>query len=199
MQEDSNGDLHPCSFISARFTKAEQNYQIYDHKLLAIYRGLQAWRHYLLGPKITIRCDHKNLTFFKKSQFLSPRQARWQLFLSMFDYMITHVPGAQMVQADALSRHADFMMGPEETPEILLPAEKFIETMAITISDQDLKFSHNQHVNANSRKTPFEIIMGYNPTATPTFPLASKFPALEERLRGLHDIRKEALAAHDMA
>lgn len=54
MQEDSNGDLHPCGFISARFTKTEQNYQIYDRELLAIYQGLMAWRHYLLGPKITI-------------------------------------------------------------------------------------------------------------------------------------------------
>lgn len=53
-------------------------------------------------------------------------------------------------------------------------------------------------MNANSGKTPFEIIMGYNPTATLTFPMALKFPALEERLRGLHDIRKEALVAHDM-
>lgn len=72
MQEDSNGDLHPCGFISTQFNKAEQNYQIYDRELLAIYRGLKAWRHYLLGPKITIRCDHKNLMFFKHPQFLFP-------------------------------------------------------------------------------------------------------------------------------
>lgn len=63
----------------------------------------------------------------------------------------------------------------------------------------DIEFSHNQRVNTNSGKTPFEIIMGYNPTAIPTFPIASKFPALEIRLRELRDIRKEALAAHEMA
>lgn len=63
----------------------------------------------------------------------------------------------------------------------------------------DLEFAHNQRVNANSGKTPFEIIMGYNPIAIPTFPTTSKFPALEARLKELRDIRKEALAAHEMA
>lgn len=63
----------------------------------------------------------------------------------------------------------------------------------------DIEFSHNQRVNTNSGKTPFEIIMGYNPTAIPTFPITSKFSALETQLRELRNIRKEALAAHKMA
>jgi transposase InsO family protein len=63
----------------------------------------------------------------------------------------------------------------------------------------DLEFSHNQRANANNGKTPFEIIMGYNPIAIPTVLISSRFPALEERLRDLRDIRKEALAAHEMA
>ena len=41
--------------------------------------------------------------------------------------------------------------------------------------------------------------MGYNPTAIPTVAVASKFPALEARLKELKEIRKEALAAHEMA
>lgn len=44
-----------------------------------------------------------------------------------------------MVQADALSRRADLMIGPDNSPEILLPADKFIETMNVTITDQGLE------------------------------------------------------------
>ena len=63
----------------------------------------------------------------------------------------------------------------------------------------DLEFCHNQRVNANSGKSPFELIIGFNPTAILTIPITSKFPALEDRLKELIMIRKEALAAHEMA
>ena len=35
-QLDSNGDRHPCAFISKVFSPAERNYEIYDRELLAI-------------------------------------------------------------------------------------------------------------------------------------------------------------------
>lgn len=63
----------------------------------------------------------------------------------------------------------------------------------------DLEFAHNHWINANSGKAPFELIMGYLPTAIPTLAITTKYPALEDRLRELRDIRKEALAAHEMA
>ena len=82
MQEDINGDLKSCGFISKGFNPAEWCYQIYDRELLAIIRALKTWRHYLEGPELLIRCDHKNLTYFKNPQFLTDRQARWHLYLS---------------------------------------------------------------------------------------------------------------------
>lgn len=63
----------------------------------------------------------------------------------------------------------------------------------------DLEFAHNHRINANSGKAPFELIMGYLPTAIPTLAITTKYPALEDRLRELRDTRKEALAAHEMA
>ena len=41
--------------------------------------------------------------------------------------------------------------------------------------------------------------MGYNPDVIPTFSVVSKFPSLEDRLRQIRDVRKEALAAQEMA
>ena len=47
IQKDSNGEWHPCSYLSQSFRPAERNYDIYDWELLAIIRALKTWRHYL--------------------------------------------------------------------------------------------------------------------------------------------------------
>ena len=72
-QLDSNGDRHPCAFISKTFSPAERNYEIYDRELLAIIRALEEWRHYIQGsPHTTIVfSDHKNLTYFREAQKLN--------------------------------------------------------------------------------------------------------------------------------
>jgi RNase H-like domain found in reverse transcriptase len=65
-QKDTNGDWHPCGYISHSFDTTQRNYEIYDRELLGIIRALETWRHYLLGSPhpITILSDHKNLTYF---------------------------------------------------------------------------------------------------------------------------------------
>ena len=76
-QQDANGDWHPCGYISKTFNDAEKNYEIYDRELLAIIWALTEWCHYLAGSAhpVTILSDHKNLTYFKSTQKLKPRQA----------------------------------------------------------------------------------------------------------------------------
>uniref|UniRef100_A0A0W0FVK4 Reverse transcriptase/retrotransposon-derived protein RNase H-like domain-containing protein n=1 Tax=Moniliophthora roreri TaxID=221103 RepID=A0A0W0FVK4_MONRR len=65
-QKETDSKLHPCGYISHAFTSTEQNYEIYDWKLLAIINTLKVWQHYLLGGAhlVTILSDHKNLTYF---------------------------------------------------------------------------------------------------------------------------------------
>ena len=66
LQTDSNGDWHPCSYLSQSFSQAERNYDIYDRELLAVIRALKSFRHYLHGSPFPIQVftDHKNLTYF---------------------------------------------------------------------------------------------------------------------------------------
>ncbi|ESK82457.1 reverse transcriptase-rnase h-integrase [Moniliophthora roreri MCA 2997] len=105
-QKGTDGEWHPCGYLSKSLSPTEWNYEIYDCKLLAIYRALMEWRHYLMGGKfkIVILSDHKNLTYFQTAQKLNRRQARWSLFLSEFDLGLVHIPGKSITQADALSR-----------------------------------------------------------------------------------------------
>ena len=81
--------------------------------MLAIIRGLKAWRHLLEGAqsKFEIWTDHKNLEYFMKVQKLNRRQARWALYLSWFDFTLKHVAGSKMGKADGLSRRADWKVG----------------------------------------------------------------------------------------
>ena len=111
-QQDSNGDWHPCAYLSKSFNKMEQNYEIYDRELLAIVWALTDWRHYLISSphSVHIRSDHKNLTYFRMTRKLNRRQARWSLFLSEFNIKLEHVPGTRMVTSDALSQWPDLCM-----------------------------------------------------------------------------------------
>ena len=77
LQADSNGEWHPCSYLSQSFSPAERNYDIYDRELLAVIRGLKTWKHYLWGSPFPVKVftDHKNLLYFKEPQKLNHRQA----------------------------------------------------------------------------------------------------------------------------
>jgi hypothetical protein len=132
-QQDTNGDWHPCAYLSKSFNETERNYDIADRELLAIIRALTDWRHYLIGSphKVTVLTDHDNLRYFRTAQKLNRRQARWSLFLADYDVNLVHVPGRQMVQSDSLSRRSDLY--PEEDTDnqdrILLPDNIFIKTI----------------------------------------------------------------------
>ena len=114
--------LHPCAFLSRKLTDAERNYDVGNKELLAVKIALEDWRHWLEGAEqpFIVWTDHKNLEFIRKSKRLNPRQARWSLFFSRFNFTLSYRPGSQNVKPDALSR----MYEPEpaaKKPESILP------------------------------------------------------------------------------
>ena len=98
--------IHPVAFLSRRFTPAEWNYDVGNWELLAVHAALEEWRHWLEGAQhpILIWTDHKNLTYIRNAKRLGPRQARWALLFSRFNFTLTFRPGSKNVRADALSR-----------------------------------------------------------------------------------------------
>jgi RNase H-like domain found in reverse transcriptase len=117
----------------------ERNYEIYDRELLAIIRLLETWQYYLLGSEhpTTILSDHKNLTYFRTTQKLNRRQARWSLFLSKFNLQLVHIPGSQMIQSDALSRREDHIPENDTDNEdtTLLPDQLFVKFIDTSMHD----------------------------------------------------------------
>ena len=67
--ECEDGLWRPVEFLSKSLNETERNYEIHDKEMLAIIRGLEAWRHLLEGAqtKFEIWTDHKNLEYFMKA------------------------------------------------------------------------------------------------------------------------------------
>jgi hypothetical protein len=138
LQTDSNGDWHPCSYLSQSFGPAERNYDIYDRELLAVIRALKSWHHYLHGSPFPIQAftDHKNLTYFRQPQALNHRQAWWLIDLADLDLKMIHIPGKLLAGPDALSRRPDLLPTSDLDNEgvTLLPPSLCVNVIDIALS-----------------------------------------------------------------
>ncbi len=121
------GKLFPCAFFSRKLTAAERNYDVGNKELLSMKAAIEEWRHWLEGAihPFQVITDHKNLEYIKSAKRLNPRQARWSLFFTRFQFTVTYRPGSKNSKADALSRRYD---PPTEnlTPEPILPPSVII-------------------------------------------------------------------------
>ncbi|KAL0151898.1 hypothetical protein M9458_052790 [Cirrhinus mrigala] len=115
--------FHPCAYYSRKLSPAEQNYDIGNRELLAIKLALEEWHHWLEGSThpFTIIIDHKNLQYLREARRLNPRQARWALFFTRFNFSITYRPGSKNTVADALSRQ--YAPDQPTEPETILPSD----------------------------------------------------------------------------
>jgi RNase H-like domain found in reverse transcriptase len=76
-QINTNGDRHPCAYLSKSLMKEQRNYDTGDRELLAIVQELKEWRHYIQGSGHTtiVLSDHDNLRHFKVPQTIGQRMA----------------------------------------------------------------------------------------------------------------------------
>ena len=84
---------------------AECNYDIHDKELLAIIQALKEWKRYTRGSPtpIQVLTHYKNLVTFMPTKDLSERQARWQRFLSQYNFKIKYQLGREGGKPDALT------------------------------------------------------------------------------------------------
>jgi len=60
------------------------------------------------------------------------------------------------------------------------------------------EFVHNNHQHSAMQKSPFEVLMGYQPCFT-VMPISTKAPSAEEHLSKLNQARKEVEASQKVA
>jgi transposase InsO family protein len=120
----------PLAFYSRKLNSAQKRYTTGEQELLSIVETLKEFKNILLGQKLIVHTDHKNLLYQKMS---SDRIIRWRLLIEEFGPTFLHIKGEKNVIADALSRlDANF--------NEKLPTEPTNDTMAyIFMTKTDVK------------------------------------------------------------
>lgn len=82
-----------------------ETYGITEKEMLAVFWGMNKFAYELRGRKFHLMTDHKALEEIRsKPYFENNRINRWIEKIQEFDFTVEYVKGAQMVDADALSR-----------------------------------------------------------------------------------------------
>ncbi len=120
-RQDTPAKMFPCAFYSRKLSSAERNYDVGSRELLAMKAALKEWRHWLEGAQhpFTVLTDHKNLEYLRSAKRLNPRQARWAMFFTRFNFTVTYRPGTKNIKANALSRQTDQTNYPEIEENII--------------------------------------------------------------------------------
>lgn len=93
----------PIAFFSRKLTAAQTRYTVTELELLSIVELLKEFKGMLLGQKLTVYTDHKNLVQ-KNLGSTSDRVMRWMLLIQEFDVDIRYIKGEDNTVADAISR-----------------------------------------------------------------------------------------------
>jgi hypothetical protein len=94
-------DKKPIAFYSRKLQPAQTRYTTTERELLSIVETLKEFTNILLGQKIIVHTDHKNLTC---KNFNTERVMRWRLILEEYGPEIKYIKGPKNIVADALSR-----------------------------------------------------------------------------------------------
>ena len=136
-------------FWSHKIISAEQNYEIYDQKLLTIIAAFKQWRHYLKNNLYSIKIlfDHYNLKRLMTKKKLNSKQARWTQILAAYDFEIFHRSNNKNF-ANNLSRRPDY----EKISSLKI-------TLLSTLRNKLMLSSSEKSLSQNERKNFIKLIL----------------------------------------
>ena len=96
----------PLAFFSARLEEKQREWPPFDRELLAAFRAIRHFRHFLEGRVFTLYTDHQSLVpaLHKKTEPQTARQTYQLSEIAEYTTDIRYVEGKANVVADALSR-----------------------------------------------------------------------------------------------
>ena len=103
----ADGELKPISYISRSLLSAQRRYAQIEKEALGFTWACERFSDFLLGLEFRIHTDHKPLVPLFTSKNLDELPIwvqRFRLCMRRYKFTISHVPGASLKVADALSR-----------------------------------------------------------------------------------------------
>ncbi|KAK3563236.1 hypothetical protein QTP86_018284 [Hemibagrus guttatus] len=132
----------------------EANYDVGNRELLSIKAALEEWWHWLEGARhpFLVLTDHPNPEYLRSTKRLNPRQARWALFFTRFQFSVTYRPGSKNSKADALSRQFEAQSKPTE-PDLILPAAAILAPVRWSLIEEIRRAHANEPPPVNCPAT----------------------------------------------
>ena len=105
-QYDDRGFEHVVCYASRKFLPAERNWSTFAQEASTVVWSLERFAEFTQGYHVVVECDHRNISFVKKSSM--PQIARWRLRLQDMDFTVRYLAGPNNLCSDGLSRqHVD--------------------------------------------------------------------------------------------
>ncbi|MGL5707185.1 MAG: reverse transcriptase domain-containing protein, partial [Aeromonas sp.] len=102
-QKNKQGSEEIIYTFSKGLDKAQMNYSVTDKELLAVIKGLEFFRSYLIGKPFVLKTDHKALEYLWSAKNMNSRMLRWSLKIQDYKFKIEYLKGDDNY-ADGLSR-----------------------------------------------------------------------------------------------
>jgi len=137
----------PVGYHSQTFNLVERNYDIYNREFLAIIRGLENWRHLLVGSPhpVVALTDHNNLQYWQHPQRINRRIAHYLLQLVDYDVQLKHQPRVTN-KVDHLFRCPDYNQGAKDNTNVTtLPDHLFTNVVNLATLQEDVQQSQKDH------------------------------------------------------
>lgn len=107
LQQTVAGRLVPIAFASRLLTPSEIHTSVYEKECLAAVWACEKFAKYIEHSHFTLHTDNQALSWLKAQPHSLGKIGRWLYRLSAFSFTVKHIPAADNVVADSLSRLFD--------------------------------------------------------------------------------------------
>ena len=131
----------PVAYGSKTFTPAQIKMSIYAKEFLAISFAFKEYGHIFWGaPKpVIILTDKKAVTRFFQTKIVPPALWNPYDYVIQFNFVISHIPGAQNTAADYLSR-----LEADPKDKLVMKSREDVQTVPIEINVQSAGVSQEE-------------------------------------------------------